>query len=113
MDNNFSEFEELLEALTGPVVLAVFGGVARACRYGIKSWRQFCGNMVISAFTGVIVHLMLQETSFPASTQAAIVAASGYSGGAILDAIASGIIHQFKHLSNEKNQGDNNGQEKH
>lgn len=112
MNNEFSSFKALIEALSGPVVLAAFGGLARACRYGVKSWRQFCGSMVVSAFTGVVVHLMLQESSFSTSLQAAIVAASGYSGGAILDAIAAVIINHVQNLPS-KSQGDKNGQEKH
>ena len=108
MNNNYSELKGLLEALTTPAILAIFGGLARVCRHGVKSWRQFCGSMVVSAFTGVLVHLMIQETSFSTSTQAAIVAASGYSGGAILDAIAAGIINQFKKLPTENHQGEKN-----
>ena len=111
MNDNISTFKEIMEALTGPVVLAAFGGIARACRFGVKSWRQFCGSIVVSAFTGVVVHLMLLETSLSASLQAAIVASSGYSGGAILDAIATAIIHQIEKLPN-KTQGDKNVQEK-
>lgn len=110
MNNELSSFQELLEALLGPLVLAAFGGLARACRYGVKSWRQFCGSIVVSGFTGVVVHLMLQETSFSDSLQAALVAASGYSGGAILDAIAAAIINHIKNIPSTP-KGDNNGQE--
>lgn len=111
MNSTYSSFRELAEALSGPLVLAAFGGIARACRYGVKSWRAFCGSIVVSAFTGVVVHLMLQETSFSASLQAALVAASGYSGGAILDAISTGIINHFKNLPSAKTQGEHHGQE--
>lgn len=112
MHNNYSEFRELLEALTAPAILAVFGGIARACRYGVKSWRQFCGSIVVSAFTGVLVHLMIQESGFSTSTQAAIVAVSGYSGGSILDVIASGLIQQLNKFQNIKNLGDENDKKK-
>lgn len=90
--------EELLEAIAAPAVLALFGGLARACRFGIKSWRQFMGSVVVSAFTGVVVHLLIRETSLSTSVQAAIVATSGYSGGAILDAVQSRIIKAVHHL---------------
>lgn len=84
------------EGLVIPAVLAAFGGIARVCRFGVKSWKQFGGSIVISAFTGVVVHLVLAETSISSSLQAAIVAASGYSGGAILDAFVSGIMARMQ-----------------
>lgn len=98
MNDDFFSFRELLDALTWPALLAAFGGLARSCRYGVKSWRQFCGSIVVSAFTGVVVHLMLFDSSISPHVQAAIVAASGYSGGAILDALVSGIINHIKSL---------------
>lgn len=111
MNDNIYSFKELIEALSGPAVLAAFGGLARSCRYGVNGWRQFCGSVVVSAFTGVVVHLMLRETAFSSSFQAAVVAASGYSGGAILDAAVTVIIKHIKNLPG-KLQGDYNGQEK-
>ena len=90
--------EELLEAIAAPCVLALFGGLARACRFGIKSWRQFMSSVVVSAFTGVVVHLLIQETTLSTSVQAAIMATSGYSGGAILDAVQARIIKAVHHL---------------
>ena len=90
--------KELFESLLIPTLLAVFGGVARSCRFGVKSLRQFAGSAVVSAFTGVVIHLLIQETSLSTSVQAAIVATSGYSGGAILDAVQARIIKAVHHL---------------
>lgn len=84
--------KELLEAVSVPVVLAVFGGLARACRFGVKSWKHFAGSMVVSAFTGVLVHLLLSGSGLSPSVMAAIVAASGYSGGIILDALVQRLV---------------------
>lgn len=97
-----NELKELLEAMLPSVILAAFGGVARACRFGVKSWRQFIGSIIVSAFTGVVVHLMLKETGVTQSMQAAFVAASGYSGGAILDAVVSVVAKRLESLSNQK-----------
>lgn len=112
MNDNIASFKEILEALSAPLGLAAFGGIARACRFGVKSWRQFCGSIVVSAFTGVVVHLLLLESSLSTSLQAAIVAASGYSGGAILDAMATAMIQHIEQIPG-KIQGDKNAQEKH
>jgi ABC-type Mn2+/Zn2+ transport system permease subunit len=81
-----------------PSLLAIFGGVARSCHFGVSSIRQFISSAVVSGFTGVVIHLLLQETELSTSVQAAIVATSGYSGGAILDAIQSRIIKAVHHL---------------
>ena len=90
--------KELLESLVLPALLALFGGVARSCRFGVSSIRQFIGSAVVSGFTGVVIHLLLQETELSTSVQAAIVATSGYSGGAILDAVQSRIIKAVHRL---------------
>lgn len=75
----------LLEVIAVPAFLAMLGGLARVCRHGTQSWKQFFGSIVVSGFTGIVVHLVLQETQLSSSLQAALVAASGYSGGAMLD----------------------------
>lgn len=99
--------KELMETLTAPLILAVFGGIARVCRYGAQSWRHFAGSVVVSSFTGVVVHLIIQESNLSTSLQAAIVAASGYSGGAILDTFVSGIINHIQQFpNNHKNNGE-------
>lgn len=81
MDN----IKSFLETLLLPLGLGVFGGIARVCKTGFQTWRQFFSSVTVSAFTGIVVHLAIQDSSFSATMQAAVVAASGYSGGAILD----------------------------
>lgn len=93
-----TNLEELLEAIAAPAILALFGGMARACRFGVKTWRQFMSSVTLSAFTGVVVHLLIRETSLSTSVQAAIVATSGYSGGAILDAVQARIVSAVAHV---------------
>ena len=92
------DFRSLLEVTAAPLSLAMLGGLARVCRYGAKSWKQFVGSIIVSGFTGVVVHLILQETSLSSSIQAAIVATSGYSGGAIIDAFVERLIVGVKNL---------------
>lgn len=88
----FESTLKFLEALTLPMVLAAFGGVARALRFGVQSWRQFVGSVVISAFSGVLVHLFIIDTDISLSVQAALVATAGYSGGCILDAVQERLV---------------------
>lgn len=88
----FETTRQFLEALTLPAVLAAFGGVARALRFGVQSWRQFVGSVVVSAFSGVLVHLFIIDMDISPSVQAALVATAGYSGGCILDAMQGRIV---------------------
>jgi hypothetical protein len=86
--NNLKEF---LESITLPLLLGSFGGVARGCRAGFGNWRQFLSSILVSSFTGVVVHLALQDSSLSGHMQAALIAASGYSGGSVIDVLADGL----------------------
>lgn len=83
------QLKNFIEGVTVPLLLSLFGGAARAMRYGIKSWRQFAGSLFVSGFAGVVVHLLLQDSDISSSLKAALVGLSGYSGGAILDGLAT------------------------
>ena len=85
MDN----IRNFLESVTVQLLLSLFGGAARAVRFGVRSWRQFAAALVVSGFAGVIVHLLIQDSSLADSIKAGLVGLSGYSGGMILDALAS------------------------
>lgn len=87
----------LLEALAAPAILASIGGIARAMRFGVSSWRQFVGSVCISAFAGILVNLFIMDLNLSPSFQAALVAASGYSGGCILDALQNRIVLAIQH----------------
>lgn len=81
------DLKAFFESMSIPILLAMSGGAARAVRFGFKGWRQFTGSLVVSGFTGVVVQLLLADTTLSVNAQSAIVAVSGYSGGAILDSI--------------------------
>lgn len=83
------EFTTFLEGIVVPLLLSLAGGIARAFRDGFKSWRQFAGSLIISGFAGIIVHLLIQDLELSSNIKAALVGLSGYSGGAILDALSS------------------------
>ena len=92
------DINTLIEAIAAPAVLAMLGGLARACRFGAPSWKQFAGGIIISGFTGVVVHLLLQEIDLSHSIKAAIVATAGYSGGAIMDALVDKVLSGVRNL---------------
>lgn len=93
--NNLKSF---LEAMTMPMLLAVFGGLARSARFGITSWKQFLSAVVLSAFTGVLVCLLMEDLVWSPSIKSAIIAISGYSGGIILDALVDRVVRGVAQL---------------
>ena len=93
--NNLKSF---LEAMTMPMLLAVFGGLARSVRFGITSWKQFLSAVVLSAFTGVLVSLLMEDLAWSPSIKSAIIAISGYSGGIILDALVDRVVRGVAQL---------------
>ena len=84
------DIKTFLEGLAVPFILSIFGGLARSFRDGVTSWRKLVGELFISAFAGVMVHLLVQDVDLSANTRAAMYGISGYSGAMILDALANG-----------------------
>ena len=87
-----TDFKNMLEAVAMPMFLAVFGGLARVARFGVPSWKQFLSAIILSAFTGVLVALLMQDLTWSESVKSAIIAISGYSGGIILDAMVDRVV---------------------
>ena len=87
-----TDLKNLLEAVAMPILLSVFGGLARLARFGVPSWKQFLSAIVLSAFTGVLVSLLMQDLNWSESVKSAIIAISGYSGGIILDALVDRLV---------------------
>ena len=85
------DFRQFMEGIAVPLVMAIFGGVTRVFRDGFRSWRHFAGAMFVSGFAGVVVHLLIADLPVSATTKAAIVAISGYSGGMMLDILTSRV----------------------
>ena len=83
------ELTTFLEGVAVPLLLSLAGGAAKVLRDGFKSWRQFIGSLLVSGFAGLIVHLLIQDVDLSSNVKAALVGLSGYSGGAILDALSS------------------------
>ena len=65
-------------------LLAALGGVVRALRLGKCGAKAVTVAAISSAFAGVIVHLILDQTNLPMSMKAAMVGVSGYASGELL-----------------------------
>lgn len=92
-----NDIRTFCEGILVPLILALFGGAARACRFGVRSWRHFCGSIIVSGFAGVVVHLLIVDLAVSDATKAAVVAISGYSGGMMLDLLSSRLKHQVEY----------------
>lgn len=84
----FTALKEALEPFYLPIILALFGGLARFCRGREHSWRQLVSGLVVSGFAGTVVSLFIADTALSFTVKAAIIAMAGYMGGWVLDAIA-------------------------
>ena len=87
-----TDFKAFTEAFVLPMLLAIFGGLARMAHFGVTSWKQFLSAIILSAFTGVLVALLMQDLTLSESVKSAIIAISGYSGGIILDAMVDRVV---------------------
>ena len=93
-----TDFKAFTEAIVFPMLLAIFGGLARMAHFGVTSWKQFFSAVVLSAFTGVLVSLLMQDLTLSESVKSAIIAISGYSGGIILDALVDRVVRGVAQL---------------
>lgn len=95
------------------MVIAFFGVIARACRFGWQGFGQFCAASVVAAFSGVICSLALHDLGVSEGIVAAVAGIAGYSGGAVLDALLGGAIRKIHRHANggapETGTGGNNG----
>lgn len=101
------------EALTAfgylaSLVLAAWGGAVNYLqRLKTSSIRVFTlaemlGEMVISCFAGIVVHLLLSAANINPLTSAAIVAVSGHLGGKLLYAVEVFLAKQVLKISDEE-----------
>ena len=88
-EKSVNAFIDFLEGLTVPLVLSLFGGIAKTLRDGFRSWSSFAASLFVSGFAGVIVHLFIQDLDCSGSVKAGLVGLSGYSSGMILDALTA------------------------
>lgn len=88
--------KELAEGLSSTLLLSALGALARACRSGCSSWKAFLSGLAVSAFAGVVTQLMLEDLALSSSLKSALIAISGYSGGAILDAFSGRVLDKIR-----------------
>ncbi|MFK4765463.1 phage holin family protein [Desulfobaculum sp. SPO524] len=93
--------ESLMQLMGGvlpPVLLALFGGTVRVLRGpGACSARYVFATIVTAAFTGYMVHLLLEPVAFvPEGMRQACVGVAGYAGGQLLDIIADRVCAAAK-----------------
>lgn len=84
----FTVLKEALEPLLPPILVAVFGGIARFCLGNVHTVRQFISGLIVSAFSGLIAALLLADAPLSLYTKFALGGMAGYMGGWFLDAVA-------------------------
>lgn len=107
----YDNFRAALDSLWFALCVAIFGGLAdMAAQVAIGnkvSLGRLIGNLFVSAFAGVIVHLFLDGVDMiPPGTKAALVGLSGYSGVAIVNALSHLPVAIIKRVTGQR-LGDN------
>lgn len=95
------ELKTFFEGIAVPMILSIFGGMAKAISHGFKTWRQFVGSLFVSGFAGMLVHLFIQDADISPSVSAALVGLSGYSGVAILDGLSAWLQKNLEKLTGQ------------
>ena len=92
----FTVLKETFEPLLPPILLALFGGIARFCLGKNHTLRQLIGGLIVSGFAGAIASLLLADAPFSLHTKIAIGGMAGYMGGWFLDAVARRMVRKIE-----------------
>lgn len=95
------EFNTFWEGVAVPLMMSLFGGLAKAASKGFKTWRQFVASLFVSGFAGMVVHLFIQDANISPSMGAALVGLSGYSGVVILDGLAAFALKLLEKITGQ------------
>ena len=87
----FNTLKETLEPLLPPVLMAVFGCIAKFCVGKNRSLGQLISGLVVSAFSGTIAALFLADMSLSLYAKMGLGGMAGYMGGWFLEAYARRI----------------------
>lgn len=93
-----STFKEVMETLWLPFCLSMMGFVVRMVRTGVASWRAFISSLFCSAFAGIIAHWFLAGSGINTQIASAVIAMSGYCGGALIDAVSGRILREVSSM---------------
>ena len=92
--------EFMVEALRlAPVLfLSVLGGVVAQINRPREqfSWWWLLVGIIVAAFVGLVVHLLLQSTSFPPGIKGAACAISGYASRDVLSILKKRFLRSLK-----------------
>lgn len=78
-----------------PVFLAVMGGVVHMFQSQKQfSWVWVSGGLLMSAFVGILVYLLMAEAPVSANVRAAMCGVSGYSSAQILRLIEKLVLRR-------------------
>ncbi|MCP4683385.1 MAG: hypothetical protein GY864_13725 [Desulfobacterales bacterium] len=98
MPDCMREFLTELAKLAPVVFLSVFGGVVSYINKPKDefSWCFMLVGVVTAAFVGIVVHYLLQSTSFPPGIKSAAIAVSGYASRDVLFLLKKRLLKTAK-----------------
>ena len=99
MKHLFDGLRDLLPVL----LLGAFGGIARTIaskkRSEPLSWWLLAQEIVLAVFAGIVIHLLLSETTLWESVKTASVALAGYSSRSVLALLHTAFIKHTKEIT--------------
>lgn len=90
------------------LLLGAFGGIARSIASRkrdekISIW-WLMQEIVLAIFAGIVIHLLLKDTSLWESVKTASVALAGYSSRSVLALLQAAFLQHAKKITKEKNE---------
>lgn len=87
--------EDLTTGIVIPIVLAIGATTVRTGQHGWHGWKSVLCEGSLSVFVGVTVHWGLTAYDVQPALVAAVVSASSYFCGIVLDAVRKRLIHEI------------------
>lgn len=91
----YAGIENLLTGIVIPVALSIGSTCVRVAQQGWHGLRQFVCELALSIFVGVCIHWGLTAYDVQPTLVAAVVSASSFFCGVILDAIRKRLVHEI------------------
>ncbi len=77
---------------------AILGGIVNQINRPREqfSWWWLLVGIVTAAFVGIVVHLLLEPTSFPSGLKSATIGISGYASREVLSLLKKRVLRRLK-----------------
>ena len=93
--NIFTGWENLTVGIITPIALSIGSTCVRVAQQGWHGLRHFICELLLAIFVGLCIHWALTAYEAPPTLVAAIVSASSFFCGVIMDALRKRLVHEI------------------